>query len=117
MEIDGGPVKNGMPPIHPGETLADDLEALEMSPEDFDRALAVPEGTTNALLRERCAITPEIALRLSHYLGTTARLWMNLQVSYDLKVAAEKVGPRILKEVTPRPNIIEMPDELEQEQA
>ena len=115
MEIDGGPVKNGMPPIHPGETLADDLEALEMSPEDFDRALAVPVGTTNALLRKRCAITPEIALRLSHYLGTTARLWMNLQVSYDLKVAAEKVGPQILREVTPRPDIVEMPEEWERD--
>ena len=114
MEIDGGPVKNGMPPIHPGESLADDLEALEMSPEEFDEVWAVPRGTTHALLEERCGITPEIALRLSHYFGTTARFWMNLQVSYDLKMAEKKVGPQILKEVTPRPDIIEIPDEWEQ---
>ena len=114
MKIDGGPIRDGMPPIHPGEGLADDLEAMEMSAEEFDQALAVPYGTIAAILEERRGIDAELALRLSHYFGTTARLWMDLQVTYDLKVAERKVGPRILKEVTPRPDIPErIPEDWE----
>ena len=44
--------KNGMLPSHPGEFLVDDLEVLQMSPSEFDSALAVPPGTT-ALLAGR----------------------------------------------------------------
>ena len=110
MEIDGGPIKNGMPPIHPGQSLADDLEEMGISPAEFDHALAVPPGTIAAILEERCGITAELALRLSHYYGTTARFWMNLQVSYDLKMAERKDGPRILKEVTSRPDMPAIPD-------
>ena len=102
MKIDDRPFKNGMPPIHPGEGLADDLEAMEMGPEEFDRALAIPSGTTAAILEGRRDIDAELALRLSHYFGTTARIWMDLQATHDLKVAERTWGPRILKEVQPR---------------
>lgn len=93
MKIDGGSIRDGMPPIHPGEGLADDLEAMEMSAEEFDQALAVPCGTIAAVLEERRSIDAELALRLSHHFGTTARLWMDLQVCYDLKVAERKGRP------------------------
>ena len=61
--------KNGLPPIHPGELLAEDLEAMAMSPAEFDAALAVPAGTTALLLDGCIDITPELALRLGCYLG------------------------------------------------
>jgi addiction module HigA family antidote len=115
MKIDGGSIRDGMPPIHPGEGLADDLEAMEMSAEEFDQALAVPCGMIAAVLEERRSIDAELALRLSHYFGTTARLWMDLQVCYDLKVAERKVGPRIFKEVTPRPDMLpRVPEDWEE---
>ena len=106
MKIDDRPFKNGMPPVHPGESLADDLSEMEVTPQEFDALLAVPLGTTEALLDGRRDMDAEYALRLSHYFGGTARFWMNLQVSYDLKVAEKKVGPKILKEVKPKPKYL-----------
>lgn len=106
--------KNKMAPIHPGEILADELDELEMTPDQMDKCLAVPTGTVSAILAHERGIDADFALRISRYLGAGERLWMNLQVSYDLKVAEEKVGPQILKEVTPRPDIIEIPGEWEQ---
>ena len=107
MKIDDRPIKNGMPPIHPGEHLVEDLVEMGLSTGEFARALGVPESYLKAVFQCDEDITAELALRLSHYFGTTARLWMNLQVSYDLKVAEIQLGPRILKEVTPRPNMPE----------
>lgn len=94
--------ENGLPPVHPGEYITEDLAAMAMSPTDFDVALALPPGTIADIVAERCSVTPDVALRLSRYLGTSARLWMNLQVSYDLKVAEHKHGAAIAKQVTPR---------------
>lgn len=111
MKIDDRPFKNGMPPIHPGESLAEDLNEMEVTPQEFDTMLAVPPGTVAAILEGRRDIDAELALRLSHYFGTTARIWMNLQVSYDLKVAEQKVGSKILKEVKPMPGLLKISGE------
>ena len=105
------PPKNGMPPIHPGEILAEDLEELGLTAEEFDKILAVTPGTVCAILEGRCNIDAEFALRLSRYIGTGARLWMNLQVSYDLKVAMRDIGHQIKKQVQPRPNMPMMPED------
>lgn len=99
------PPKNGMRPIHPGEILSEELEALELSSEELDELLAVPVGTVAAIVGEKQGIDAEFALRLSRYLGAGERLWMNLQVSYDLKTAEEKVGGLIKKQVSPRPDL------------
>ena len=93
--------KNGMPPFHPGESLADDLEAMRMSPAELDAALAVPPGTTSLLLDGCIDITPELALRFSRYFGGGAKLWLRLQAGYDVKVYARKHGPSIVARVTP----------------
>ena len=106
MRIDDRPFKNGMPPVHPGEILADDLNEMEVTPQEFDAMLAVPPGTVAAIIEGRRDMDAEFALRLSHYFDGTARIWMNLQVSYDLKVAEKKVGPKILKEVKPKPKYL-----------
>jgi addiction module HigA family antidote len=94
--------ENGMRPVHPGEYIAEDLAEMRMSAGEYDSALAVPKGTVAELVAERATITPEIALRLSRYLGTTARLWMNLQNSYDLKIAEQACGEAIADQVEPR---------------
>ena len=106
MRIDDGPFKDGMPPMHPGEFLADDLDEMEVSPEEFDAMLAVSPGTVAAIVEGRRDMDAEFALRLSHYFGTTARIWMDLQTLHDLKVAEKKVGPKILKEVQPAPKYL-----------
>ena len=89
--------------MHPGESLADDLNEMEVTPQEFDVMLAVPARTVAALLEGRRDIDAELALRLSHYFGTTARFWMDLQTTHDLKVAEREVGPKILKEIQPKP--------------
>lgn len=57
---------------------------------------------SEAIVRERRSVTPDTALRLARHFGTTTQFWMNLQASYDLKIAAREAGARINKEVEPR---------------
>lgn len=103
------PFKDGMPPIHPGEYIAEDLEEWGMSAAEFDAALAVPAGTTASLVAERLNITPELALRLSRYMCTGPEIWLGLQASHDLKIAQHKHGAAIVAQVTPRPGVSENP--------
>ena len=97
-------VKNGLPPIHPGEHIADCLADHAMSPAEFDAALAVPAGTTALLLDGCIDITPELALRLGYYLGGAGKLgaiWLRLQFGHDVKVVGRKRGAAIKAQVTP----------------
>ena len=103
MKIDDRAFKNGMPPIHPGESLADDLNEMEVSEIEMDDFLSVPRGTVAAIIEGRKDIDADFALRLSHFFGTTARFWMDLQNTYDLKIAEKKSGPHILKHVKQLP--------------
>ena len=103
MKIDDSPIPNGMPPIHPGESLADELNELEISELEMDDFLDVARGTTAAIVQGRKDIDADYALRLSHFFGTSARFWMNLQIAYDLKIAEKKSGPHILKRVKQLP--------------
>ena len=103
------PFKDGMPPIHPGEYIAEDLEEWGMSAAELDAALAVPAGTTAALVAERASMTPELALRLSHYMCTSAEFWLGIQGQYDLKIAELKHGAAIIAHVAPLPGASEYP--------
>lgn len=58
--------------IHPGEHLAEELEALQMSAAEFARQLDVPTNRVTAILNGRRSITGDTALRLAHFFGTTA---------------------------------------------
>ena len=103
------PFKDGMPPIHPGVYIAEDLEEWGLSATELDTALAVPAGTTAALVERRCSVTTELALRLSHYMCTSAEFWLGIQGQYDLKIAERKHGASIVAQVTPLPGASEYP--------
>lgn len=93
-------VKNKMRPIHPGEILREEfLVPLGMSAHALAMELKVPAPRINDIVRERRAITPDTALRLARYLGTTAQFWLNLQTSYDLKITEKAIGSKINNEV------------------
>ena len=96
------PPKNGMRPIHPGELLQDELVELGTSPDEFDELLGLPGGTVAQIVQGTRNIDADFALRIARYLGGGERLWMNLQVSYDLKIAQRKSGAAIAKQITPR---------------
>ncbi len=81
--------------IHPGEHLAEELEALGMSAAELGRQLKVPTNRITEILNGRRAITGDTALRLGHFFGTSADFWMNLQKLYELRLAEEKVGKAI----------------------
>lgn len=83
---------NGMRPVHPGEILRQELEELGVSAGDLADALGVPHGRIVAILRERDGVSEDIALGLSGYFGTTAQFWLNLQASYERRVAAVDAG-------------------------
>lgn len=94
---------NRLPPVHPGEILREDvLKPLGLSAHGLARELGVPATRINEILHGRRAVTTDTALRLARYLGTSARFWMNLQTSYDLKVAERALGKQIKREVAAR---------------
>ena len=78
---------NKMRPIHPGEVLREEfLVPLRMSAHALALELKVPAPRINEIVRERRTITPDTALRLARYFGTTPQFWLNMQTSYDLKI-------------------------------
>jgi antitoxin HigA-1 len=81
--------------IHPGEHLAEELEALDMSAAELARKLDVPTNRVTQILNGTRAITGDTALRLAHFFGTSAQFWLNLQSLYDLRLAQEKAGKSI----------------------
>ncbi len=94
---------NQMRPIHPGEILREEfMHPLGMTVHALTMELKIPESQLSELLEERSAISPDMALRLARYFGTSARFWMNLQTSYDLKIAEQQYGSRIAQEVQAR---------------
>jgi len=96
-------IKNKMRPIHTGEILREEfLAPLGLSAHALAMELKVPAPRINDIVRERRAVTPDTALRLSRYFGTTAQFWLNLQTSYDLKIAERAVGSKIKYEVHTR---------------
>ena len=91
-----------MRPVHPGEILREELEALDMSAKALARALDVPGNRITAILNGQRGITADTALRLSRYLGTTPEFWLNLQKTYELRIAENDAGKRIVQRVKPR---------------
>ena len=81
--------------IHPGEHLAEELEALNMSAAELARQLKVPTNRITAILNGQRSITGDTALRLAHFFGTSPEFWLNLQGLYDLRVAEQKSGKSI----------------------
>jgi addiction module HigA family antidote len=81
--------------IHPGEHLAEELKELGMSAAELARQLDVPTNRVTEILNGRRAITGDTALRLAHFLGTTAEFWLNLQSLYEIRVAQKKAGKSI----------------------
>ena len=81
--------------IHPGEHLAEQLEALDISAAELGRRLQVPGNRISQIVTGHRAITGDTALRLGHFFGTTPQFWLNLQATYDLRVAEEKTGATI----------------------
>lgn len=82
-------------PIHPGAQLAEQLTTLAMSAAELGRQLKVPPNRITEIMNGQRAVTGDTALRLGHFFGTSPEFWLNLQTSYDLRVAEQKAGKDI----------------------
>jgi len=72
-------------PTHPGEILREEfMPDYDLTVARLASALGVSRQTVNELLRERRAVSPEMALRLSRLFGNTPEFWLNLQRAVDL---------------------------------
>ena len=72
-------------PTHPGVMLREDfLPEYGLTVSGFAKSLRVSRQTVNELLRERRAISPEMALRLSRLFGNSPEFWLNAQRAVDL---------------------------------
>ena len=78
--------------IHPGEHLADELQAMDMSANQLAKELGVPTNRITQIIRGRRGISGDTALRLGRWFGTGPDIWMNLQKNYELRLAMENIG-------------------------
>lgn len=76
--------------IHPGVTLAEEIEVREISQRELASMMGRPPQLVSELIRGRRSITPETALQLERALDVPARFWLNLQTQYDLLLARRK---------------------------
>lgn len=87
--------------MHPGEILREQFMAeFKLSINRLGRDLRVPVTRISEIVNERRGITPDTALRLARYFGTTPEFWISLQASYDLDVARAAL-PKIERDVHP----------------
>lgn len=71
--------------MHPGEVLREDLMPhLGLTTSDVARLLDAPIATVDALIEERLAVTPELAIRLGAAFAQSPGYWRALQLQYDL---------------------------------
>ena len=81
--------------IHPGDQLAEELTALDMSASELARRLRVPTNRVTGILNRQRAITGDTALRLGHFFGISPEFWLNLQFLYELRLAEQRAGKTI----------------------
>jgi antitoxin HigA-1 len=91
-------------PIHPGETLLEDfMKLLGLSQYRLARDIGVAPTRIGRIVKEERSITVDTAMRLARYFGTSAAVWLRLQVRYDLEAAEKELSARINREVKVRP--------------
>ena len=88
--------KRGLPPMHPGELLREEiLPALDRPKSEIAKLLGVSRQTLYDILQEKQPVTPVMALRLGKLCGNGPDLWLNLQKRLDLHHAQQKLGNKI----------------------
>jgi len=95
-------VKNGMRPVHPGEILLEDFMRGSDRPINANalaKALAVPANRITAIIKGQRGITGDTAVRLAAFFSTTAEFWMNLQKTYELRLAEQAFPDKVKRHI------------------
>ncbi len=88
-------IKNGLPAIHPGEFLREILEEQCLSQAQFARAIGMAPMRISHVVKGARPVTAELALLFGQAFGQTPQYWLNLQSTYDLKLAQKAMGKRL----------------------
>jgi antitoxin HigA-1 len=88
-------VKNGLPAIHPGEFLAEILREMGLSQAEFARTIGVSPMRISYVIKGDRPVTAELALLFGRAFNQSPQYWLNLQASYDLKIAKASIGKRL----------------------
>jgi addiction module HigA family antidote len=92
--------KNGMRPIPPGEILNEEfLKPLGLTANALAKAIGVPANRITAILKDQRGITGDTAIRLGTFFKTSAEFWMNLQMTYDLRIAEKGLPGTVRKRI------------------
>jgi addiction module HigA family antidote len=95
-------IKNGMRPVHPGEILFEEFMQPSEPPINANmlaRALEVPANRITAIIKGQRGITGDTAVRLATFFNTTAEFWMNLQKTYELRLAEQALPSKVRKHI------------------
>lgn len=102
-------VKNGMRPVHPGEILVEEF----MKPSDppinanmLAKALEVPANRITAIIKGQRGMTGDTAVRLATFFNTTAEFWMNLQKTYELRLAERALSVKVKKHIEKQRSVL-----------
>ncbi len=77
-------------PVHPGAMLREDfLPDFGLTVSGVADAIGVSRQSINELLRERRAVSPEMALRFGRLFGNAPEFWLNAQRAVDLWDASQ----------------------------
>ncbi|MDH5739620.1 MAG: HigA family addiction module antitoxin [Nitrospira sp.] len=98
-------IKNGMRPVHPGEILLEDFLKPSDPPINANtlaKALDVPPNRITAIIKGQRGITGDTAVRLATFFNTTAEFWMNLQKSYELRLAEQALPVKVRRHIEER---------------
>ncbi len=87
-------------PIHPGEVLMEDfMKPFGLSQYRLAKDIGVTPIRISQIVNGQRAITVDTAMRLARYFGTSAEVWLHLQIRYDLEVAEKQLRKQIIREV------------------
>lgn len=90
------PLLKGLPPMHPGELLREDvLPSLGKSKSQIASLLGISRPTLYDVLNEERPVTPNLALRLTRLVGGSPETWLRLQDAYDLAEVQEQIGEEL----------------------
>ena len=95
-------IKNGMRPVHPGEILFEEFMKPAEPPINANmlaKALEVPANRITAIIKGQRGITGDTAVRLATFFDTTAEFWMNLQKTYELRLAEQALPGKVRKHI------------------
>ena len=88
-------------PVHPGEILFEEfMKPLGISQYRLAKDISVPPRRINEIVLRKRSVTADTALRLSLFFGTSEQFWLNLQSEFDLDTERDRLGSRLVREVT-----------------